>query len=165
MTAPDQVADKLRQILESAVPRLQSITAAQASAKLSPEKWSKKEILGHLIDSAANNHCRFVTGQCKGDLHFAGYEQEKWVAVQRYQEADWRALIRLWSAYNHHLAFLMGTFPEADLLVPHDEHSLDLMAFNLVPANQPTTMLYLMQDYVDHLLHHVKQIIPGYNLD
>lgn len=47
------------------------------SEKINPAKWSKKEILGHLIDSATNNHHRFVRVQFETNLKIS-YDQNKW---------------------------------------------------------------------------------------
>ena len=82
---------------------LAGIADAEAGKRPTPERWCKKEIIGHLIDSASNNHQRFVRAQIVGKLEFPRYEQEAWVRVQQYQSAKWLDLIDLWRAYNLHL--------------------------------------------------------------
>ena len=72
------------------------------SIKVQGGSWTKKEILGHLIDSAAINHQRFVRAQFTDDLVFDGYVQDDWVKVQDYQNRDWRELVELWHGYNRH---------------------------------------------------------------
>jgi hypothetical protein len=85
---------------------LRDIDPATAARRPAPGKWSPKEIVGHLIDSAANNHQRFVRAQEAPDQHFPGYAQDHWVAAQDHQGSDWKVLIDLWQAYNFHLAHI-----------------------------------------------------------
>ena len=124
------------------------------------EGWSAKQIVGHLIDSAANNHRRFVLAQLKDDLQFEGYAQEDWVRVQRYDAEPWAALVELWRAYNLHLAHVMSSAPAEVLQQPRTAHSLDRISFLPVAPSEPATLEYLMRDYVDHLKHHLRQIFP-----
>jgi hypothetical protein len=137
--------------------RLGEISAAE-STKSSNGEWSRREILGHLIDSAANNHQRFVRAQFKDDLVFPGYEQEQWVSSQRYNDEPWPDLIELWRAYNLHLVHVVAHIPEDVLTRQRDKHSLDQIAFNSVAQNAPATLEYLIRDYLDHLKHHLDQI-------
>ena len=145
-----------RTILE-ATSRLQEISA-QDSTNSSGEEWSRKQILGHLIDSAANNHQRFVRAQFTADLVFPGYEQEQWVSAQRYNDEPWPDLIELWRAYNLHLLHVASGIPQPILTQPRDKHSLDLIAFKTVAPESPATLEYLIRDYLDHLKHHLDQI-------
>jgi hypothetical protein len=121
-------------------------------------RWSAQEILGHLIDSAANNHARFVLAPGRSDLLFDGYDQEEWVRVQSYDTADWPTLVALWRAYNLHLAHVMRVIPAEARTAPRATHSLDRIAFRPVPPGEPATLEYLMEDYVVHLRHHLEQI-------
>jgi hypothetical protein len=123
-----------------------------------PGKWSAKEIIGHLVDSAANNHQRFVRAQFQDDLVFTGYAQAEWVAAQRYQDAPWRDLLTLWREYNLHIARLIEVMPAEVRLRARRRHNLHELAWQSVPAEQPTTLDYFMRDYVSHLHHHLRQI-------
>jgi hypothetical protein len=143
--------------IRNASARLGEISAAE-STKSSNGEWSRREILGHLIDSAANNHQRFVRAQFKDDLVFPGYEQEQWVSSQRYNDKPWPDLIELWRAYNLHLVHVVAHIPEDVLTRQRDKHSLDQIAFNSVAQNAPATLEYLIRDYLDHLKHHLDQI-------
>ena len=143
--------------IRSATERLQNISDEQ-SAQRTSEEWSPKQILGHLIDSAANNHQRFVRGQFIDHLDFPGYEQEEWVSAQRYNDESWPAVIELWRAYNMHLLHVVSVIPQQVLTQPRDKHSLDRIAFKTVERNTPATLEYLIRDYVDHLKHHLDQI-------
>ena len=92
------------------------------------------------------------------DLVFAGYTQDDWVSAQRYQEAPWKELVTLWAGFNRHLSRVMAAIPEEVRLKPHLRHNLHVRAFHPVPADQPATLDYFMDDYVGHLHHHLKQI-------
>ena len=137
---------------------LRHISDANAARKPTPAVWSAKEIIGHLIDSASNNHQRFVRARWMDNLVFDGYEQDGWVSAQRYQDADWHELIDLWALYNRHLARVMENVPDAVRLRVHTRHNLDARAWTTVPADQPTTLEYFMRDYVGHLPHHLRQL-------
>ena len=126
-------------IVASTVPRLEAIDPVRAAARPAPGKWSPQEIIGHLIDSASNNHQRFVRAQFQDDLVFSGYAQDDWVAVQQYQQARWTDLIALWAGFNRHLAHVMRAMPESVRTKPHARHSLDRHAFRPVPADSPAT--------------------------
>jgi broad specificity phosphatase PhoE len=147
-----------RRTVDTAAARLLALTSEQAAARPAPGKWSPKEIIGHLIDSASNNHGRFVRAQLQDDLRFDGYEQEDWVEVQRYQERAWVDLIALWQALNHHIAHVMAAADPEALARPRARHNLDALAWQPVSAAQPTSLEYFMRDYVGHLKHHLAQI-------
>jgi DinB family protein len=149
-----------RHTVDSAAARLLALSPAQASARPAPDKWSPKEIIGHLIDSASNNHGRFVRAQLHDDLIFAGYEQDGWVRVQGYQDRPWADLVLLWQAFNHHLAHVMASTDAGALVRPRARHNLDALAWRPVDSAQPATLDYFMRDYVDHLKHHLRQALP-----
>ena len=146
-------------IVDQAAERLRRISDADAARKPAPGKWSRKEIIGHLIDSAANNHVRFVRAQFLDGLVFAGYEQDKWVAIVNYQSRPWQELVALWQLYNHHIAHIMATADPSAVDRPQTSHNFDDIAFKPVPRDQPSTLGYFMRDYVDHLEHHLRQIL------
>jgi len=147
-----------KQTIDSALPRLLRISEAQSEAPRAEEHWSSKQIVGHLIDSAANNHARFVLAQFKDDLVFPGYDQNKWVQAQRYESASWPQLVELWRAYNLHLLHVMSSAPKEKLNQVRTEHSLQTIAFKTVDPAAPATLEYLMKDYVAHLKHHLSQV-------
>src|SRR5260221_9334761 len=106
---------RLRTILESKAGRLLALSDAESARRPASGKWSPKEILGHLVDSASNNHQRFVRAQLVPDLIFPPYEQESWVAVQRYGEESWLDLVELWLPYHRQLLHVMASAPESAL--------------------------------------------------
>ena len=147
-----------KETIGSASDRLKNISEAESAKPRAEDHWSSKQIIGHLIDSAANNHARFVVGQLKDDLIFPGYDQNGWVKMNYYQERPWSELIELWRAYNLHLHHLMSNADKARLNTPCTLHTLQEIAFKTVPQSEPVTLEYLMKDYVDHLKHHLAQI-------
>jgi len=126
--------------------------------KSSPEKWSSKEILGHLIDSSVNNMIRFVNGQFKDDLVFSGYDQNKWVTAQNYKNAEWNFLIDLWKLNNLQLVRLVGSIPADVLEKTVTNHNYDQIAWKELSKSEPATLEYLIDDYIGHMKHHLNQI-------
>ena len=155
----DDFVDEFRQLVERSAEALLAISEADSARRPAAGKWSAKEMVGHLIDSASNNHQRFVRAPFKDDLIFPGYDQEAWVAAQRYQEAPWPALVELWRAFNLHLARVMAATPEAARLREHRRHNFHQIAWQTVSEGKPTTLDYFMRDYVTHLRHHLGQIL------
>ena len=149
--------DDFRETIRTATARLQQISPAE-SVKSEPGKWSQRQILGHLIDSAANNHQRFVRAQATDNLVFPRYDADEWVDAQAYNDASWPDLIELWRAYNLHLVHVVSIIPENVRTQQRDKHSLDQIAFNTVDLSTPATLEYLIRDYLDHLKHHLDQI-------
>lgn len=152
-------AQRLASTVALAEPRLRDISADAASLRPAPGRWSPREIVGHLVDSASNNHQRFVRAAWQPNLVFSGYQQDGWVELQRYQEADWFDLVTLWSSFNRHLARVMSAVPDAVRTKVHTEHNLHDVAFRAPSAPEQATLAYFMADYVNHLDHHLRQIL------
>ncbi len=158
MSARLDYADDLEATVRGAAKRLAGVADAAAARRPAPGKWCAKEIIGHLVDSAAHNHQRFVHARWQEDLVFPGYEQDAWVEAQEYQAAPWSDLLDLWRTYNLHLARVMRATPESVRLRQHTRHNLDQLAWKPVAAEEPATLEYFMRDYVEHLKHHLRQI-------
>lgn len=144
--------------VNDAVPRLTSVGTMQSAQPPAPGKWSPREIIGHLIDSAQNNHGRFVRAQLSPDLVFPGYAQDDWVRLQGYAERHWAELIALWAAYNRHLVHVIGRVSADAADRPRRVHNLDEIASRSVRTDTPTTLAFFMADYVEHLEHHLQQV-------
>ena len=146
-------ANHLRETIDRALPPLEAISDADAGISPAPGKWSKKEILGHLIDSACNNQQKFVRTMAGSGMEFVGYQQDFWVASQKYNDAGWTDLIALWRAYNIHIAHIIEKVEPGCL--PNIVTIEDAGTF---------TLEFIMEDYVEHLKHHLLQILPGFDL-
>jgi uncharacterized damage-inducible protein DinB len=146
---------QLRETVESAAPRLLALSDGQVAIRPGDGSWSAKEVLGHLVDSAANNHRRLIGAQFHDDLVYPEYDQEQWVEVQNYRNASWTDLIALWKTYNLHLAHIADGLSEARLRRPRHPHSLDRIGWK---AADPVTLEDLLGHYLDHLQGHLRQI-------
>src|SRR5512145_2308267 len=140
-------AQDLRETVLNAAGKLRAFSAERAAQPRAPRKWSPKQIIGHLIDSASNNHQRFVRARFRTDLRFDGYDPD-----------EWSELLDLWTSFNLHIARVMETTPSAALLALRSNHNLDMLAWETVPADEPVSLEYFMRDYVAHLKHHLRQI-------
>jgi hypothetical protein len=143
----EHIAKELLQTVERASQRLQTIPGSEPARKPAPEKWSKKEILGHLIDSASNNHQRFVRAQYTDRLEFPPYAQDEWMRIQQYNAGDWETMVDLWRLYNKHLAHVISNIPAQKLATPCQ-----------IESPEPVSLEFLVKDYLDHMKHHLKQL-------
>ena len=139
--------NSLRGLLERVPGRLQRLSEDKVASKPTSSNWSPKEELGHLLDSAANNHQRIVRAQLEENPAMPGYEQNRWVAIHAYQRRDWGELIELWQALNRQLL-------AAAEAVPDSEWSKTLT----VAGSEPLTLQFVLDDYVAHMLHHLRHI-------
>jgi len=141
------VAAQLRRTIDAALPALQALSDADAARPRAPGKWSPKQVIGHLIDSASNNHQRFVRAQQGSELVSPTYAQDHWVDCQGYAARPWSEITALWHAYNLHLAHVIER-------IPADRARVRCT----VGANQPVTLAFLAEDYVAHMHHHLAQV-------
>lgn len=150
-----ETAAHLLQTLDQVIPLLQQITETESAHRLAPGKWSKKEIIGHLIDSAGNNQQKFVRALLSdGHLDFVGYAQDDWVRAQHYQQADWAMLVHGWASINRLLAHLIA---HADPTKLPNTLSIE--------GSGPFRLDFIMADYVEHLKHHLKAVLPEAGLE
>ncbi|MGC4081403.1 MAG: DinB family protein [Vicinamibacterales bacterium] len=140
-------ADDLLTTVDAAAARLHTVSDARASVRPRSDAWSAKEILGHLVDSAANNHQRFVRALHSSELHFPGYEPDEWLRVQAWSARPWTEVIEFWRLFNHHVSHIIRHVPATALPTPcHIGHG------------EPVTLGFLIDDYFAHLAHHLRQI-------
>jgi hypothetical protein len=138
-------AAELQNILELHLTALKSIPEEVYVDKPSPGKWSKKEILGHLIDSAQSNIRRFVVAQYEENPSIK-YQQDKWVAINHYQQWDTADIIDLWYSLNKQVCYILRHTPEnmyQRTCLTEELHSIE----------------WLADDYVKHLLHHLHVVL------
>jgi hypothetical protein len=143
-----EVAGELREELEAALARLRRLGEADVTRDRGPGKWIKKEILGHLIDSAANNHQRFVRAQAADPFVAPGYDQRAWVSAHGYRDRPWSELLDLWAALNRHVAYVIASVPPERL-----------QTRCVIGDNEPESLAWWMRDYVRHLRHHLAQLL------
>ncbi len=140
----------LRQTIDRELPHLQAL--AESSAEIhpgGPSSWSPKEELGHLIDSAANNHIRFVRAALDGSYRGPGYAQNDWVRIHAYRQMSWETIVSTWYSYNSLLASLVANIPE---------NRLDVNCF-IGSAELPDTLGFVIEDYVLHMQHHIDHLL------
>jgi hypothetical protein len=137
----------LRDLLDNVPPRLKQLPKDKVESKSTPSAWSPKEELGHLLDSAANNHQRIARAQVEDNLALPGYDQNRWVALHAYERRDWPELIDTWQALNRQLVM-------AAQAVPHSAWSHTLT----IAGSEPVTLQFVFTDYVAHMLHHLRHM-------
>jgi hypothetical protein len=141
-----KAAERLQWLLGHIPARLNAISDAEFSRRPAPGKWSKKEILGHLIDSAANNHHRFIRGQFETLYVIQPYAQNEWVELNRYQHLETSRIVDLWETYNRHLLEIIRHLPE------------EMLTKTLISGEETVTLGWLIVDYVAHMEHHLNQL-------
>lgn len=141
-------ADVLKEIVQESLVRFAAIPTEKWYYKPLPEKWSKKEILGHLIDSAMTNLRRFIVTQYTQNQHIV-YNQNEWVASQQYQSADLADLVALWKILNSQIARTIEILPEEKRHFTCDTGKT---------APELHSIEWLFEDYITHLRHHLNQI-------
>ena len=149
-----EVAQNIREIIKKTLPLLRDLPMSRVAEKPQPDKWSKKEIIGHLIDSACNNQQKFVRTIAQPHVDFFGYAQNHWVESQHYQSATWADLLDFWATYNHHIAHIIEHVDPSVL-----GHTIS------INGSEPFTLRFIMADYAQHLTHHLKQILPDAGLE
>ena len=145
----NKLASDIENTVNEAFQRFRGLASETIKGRSNPGEWSVKEIVGHLVDSASNNHQRFVRLQVANQLVFPDYSQDNdaWVSIQSYQEAPWDDLLALWRHFNLHLARVVRTVNEA--CVDH---------IWVVDEDTSITLGELMLDYLRHLKDHLQQI-------
>lgn len=139
------IVTELEKLLDEYLPRLNSLTEDELLYKASPAKWSKKELIGHLIDSVQNNIRRFIVAQYEENPQIS-YNQDKWVAINNYQQWDAKELIMLWYDLNRQMALILKNIPAE-------------MSQRICLTDTSHTIEWLAADYIKHLKHHMHQVL------
>jgi hypothetical protein len=152
-TTLENAVSEMAEALDSGIDAMKDFSEERAEHPRAAGKWTPKELLGHLIDSAVNNHQRFVRAQIlahlkNGVLEIDGYEQNDWVSVNHYATRDWGELLELWDAMNTQILHVMDNVD-----------SSKLQTHVKISGNDPITLEALMVDYVGHLKHHLAQLL------
>lgn len=147
MRTTEEAASDMEALLEVWRDKLLQLDSQRVHNKPAPDRWSLSEVVGHLIDSACNNHQRFVRAQHCDELEFPKYDQNTWAAAANYRGAEWQSLVQLWYHYNRQLAVLIRHIPASELATVCK-----------ITQYEPCTLAYLVHDYVDHLQHHLQKM-------
>lgn len=148
-----EAVGKLKQIVAGAPSLLMAISPDAASRPRAVGKWSRKQELGHLVDSACNNHQRIVRAQVEEQPSLGDYDGDPWVALHNYQAMDWSEIIECWRVMNQQL------IRAASIISPRTSKR------KLTVGGNPITLGFLLDSYVDHLLHHLRHIGIDFDLD
>jgi YesN/AraC family two-component response regulator len=138
-------AFELEALIDEHVRGLEAMPEEKMAYKPSPSKWSKKEILGHVVDSAQNNIRRFIVAQYEENPKIV-YNQDKWVVVSNYQNYDTKDIISLWYLLNKHIVAILENMPAA-------------MKQRQCQTESLHTIEWLVEDYIKHLRHHLHQVL------
>jgi hypothetical protein len=141
-----QAIESLRTLLKTLPARLGALPSDVVEFK-PPESWSVKEELGHLLDSAANNHQRIVRAQVEDNPAMPGYDGEQWVALHAYQTREWHELIGTWVALNRQLL-------AAAEAVPDSAWSRTCT----IEDSAPLTIQFVLEDYIHHMRDHLRNM-------
>jgi DinB superfamily len=142
-----QALTELQTILDQVTDRLGKISSSESEHKPDPAHWSPKDELGHLLDSAANNHQRIVRAQLENNPAMPGYDGERWVELHAYHQRDWSELINLWKALNTQLL-------AAARAVSDSAWSRTCT----IADSEPLTLKFVFEDYLEHMMHHLQHI-------
>lgn len=139
---------KLEELLKEVPKIINGIEDDNFFNKASSNKWSKQEILGHLCDSAVNNHARFIKiSLTEEPIHIEGYLQNDWVRIHDYQHSYSKSdLLALWIQLNKQILNLIKG------------SELDFNKQCILSDKTVVTLSWLVDDYIEHMLHHIKQI-------
>jgi hypothetical protein len=145
----NELGERLRTTVGREALQLASISEDEARRRAAPDTgWSRKEELGHLVDSATNNHVRFVCGSVDPTFVVTSYAQNDWVSAHGYADLPWPTLIDFWHKYNLLLAHLVERIPP------------DRLANELASkAGEKVTVRFLIEDYIVHMQHHLDRIL------
>jgi hypothetical protein len=151
MPTLSEMPDHLLTLVSQADPALASFDSTKWHASRGEGKWTRLQLLGHLIDSAANNHQRFVRALAQNSLDWPGYDQIAHVSVQNYAAADPALLLSLFTSYNRFISHVMRQISPAK--------ASTRCSIDGAPA---MSLSDLALDYVAHLEHHLKQLLENH---
>ena len=158
MSDGERIAASLRAAIDEGTALFRGVSEDQTARRQAADAWCAREVVGHLIDSACNNHRRFIINQDAERLIVDPYDQRVWVARQRYAQTPASVLVPMLAAYNVHIARVIEAMPDAVLNRSRGPIAGHRFPYADVPATEFVTLGYLVEDYVGHIRHHCKQI-------
>ena len=144
---PKELEETLQTTIDREIEDLRKITEDDPSSRVDGH-WSRKEELGHLLDSATNNRLRFARAALDGVFQGPSYDQNGWVRLHAYNDLPWTSLVEFWYRYNSLLAHLVGQIPDDSL-----------EAECTIGSQPPATLRFVIEDYVAHMQHHLDHIV------
>jgi hypothetical protein len=141
---PGELSARLESVVTDAMVWLERLSDARASVPEREGKWSAKQVIGHLTDSAVNNLGRIVRMQIAPGLKLAGYEQNEWVDLQHYADREWGKVLEMWISLNGHVAWVVAHVEKAKLTNKAEVEGSEL------------TLGFLIEDYIAHMEHHLR---------
>jgi hypothetical protein len=146
------IAQELQTVVSEYAAKFTSISDSEFSSKPLPHKWSRKEVVGHLIDSAQNNLRRFIVGQYESKPPNIIYDQDFWVNANGYQRMKKEDVIMLWKLVNERICEILNSMPESNYTKECNTGKTEVQLHSLP---------WLADDYIKHMKHHLNQVIPG----
>jgi len=154
MNIMNNIINKMNYILLVFPERIQMFSEEELSRKPAPNKWSKKEIIGHLCDSAINNLSRFIRAQFEDEpFKVIPYAQDDWVKLNHYNDMSMKDILRYFVTVNKQIVQIISNIPEEKLAVICE---VGQGAFREGESRQ--TLLWFIEDYVVHMEYHLKQV-------
>jgi hypothetical protein len=144
---PEQLAKTFTARLAGAEGELRSITESEADEPYRAGAWTRKQVVGHLLDSAINNHIRFVMAALDGEYSGPAYDADGWVRMHDYANLKWSMLLDFWRTHNALLAEVVRQIPE-----------VKLNAECRIGKDEPVTLRFVVEDYLDHMDGHIAEI-------
>lgn len=154
----ERIAASLRAAVDEGLALFRGVTEERTARRPAPDAWCAREVIGHLIDSACNNHRRFIINQDADRLTVDRYEQDAWVSRQRYAQTPASELVPTWAAYNRHLARVIEAIPDTVMNRGRGPVADHRFSYVDVPPTESVTLRHLVEDYVGHIRHHFRQI-------
>ena len=143
------LAEQLRQAIRREATPLRELPETLAQTQSAGEtSWSPKQELGHLIDSATNNHARFVSAATRPEFHGATYAQNDWVKAHGYQQMPWQTIVEFWIHYNNFIADFIERIPDDKLTTSC-----------FIGSAAPVSLNFLISDYIVHMQHHLDHLL------
>lgn len=143
---PEELSERLAAVVRSAMPWFASLSDVDACRPEAESKWSAKQVVGHLTDSAVNNLARMVRMQLEPNQHLPDYDGTSWVRVQNYAEREWPEVLGLWFALNEHVIWTIAHVEKRSL------------AHCSVVAGEAITLGFVIEDYIAHMEHHLRAL-------
>ena len=148
----EAVSQGLLSLVEEWEPKLSSLSDDVISERRNSQNRTIKQIVGHMIDSASNNTHRIVHLHYQpSPLIFPDYanlgNNDKWIAIQNYQEEKWDDLVQLWKYSNIHLAHVIRNV------------NIDKLENVWTTAlNKNVSLKDMISDYLRHIKLHLNEI-------